>query len=91
MSVYVIILESAQEQVWDKLKEEWPNHSYLMPGNPTIAFVAPPGITIESSIGRTLGINEKEDVTGLVVELSGSTYGFVAASVADWIRKAFNG
>ena len=90
MSVYVIILESAQEEVWDKLKEEWPNHHYLMPSNSTVAFVAPPGITIESVIGQTLGIDLGKQ-EGLVVEISNSTYGYVGGGVADWIRKALSG
>ncbi len=91
MSIYAVILTHPRNEVWAKLQEEWPDHHYLMKANPTIAFVAPPGITIETAIGKTLGIDDNGDVAGMVVEIIDSTHGYVEGALVDWIKKARNG
>ena len=84
MSVYLITLHEADEGVWARLKEHWPNRHYTLTDR--MALVAPEGIAVTQDIADALGLDDEHEVSGIVVELLNYA-GRGPSSAVEWIEK----
>jgi len=86
VSVYAIILQKPQQDMWKKIKDMWPNRNYVL--NDIAAFISPPGISTSFGVADMLGMNSEEKEIGLVVEVTSSHQGYVDKTLVEWLKKA---
>ena len=86
MSVYVIILKEPKTEVWEQVRETWPNHHYIL--SDTAAFVAPAGISLIGQVCDRLGINDvQKNANGVVLEIT-AYQGYSDTALGEWLTKA---
>ena len=85
MIIHLVILKAPQKNVWEKIREVWPKHHYIL--NDVTAFVATDSNFIESGICQILGISKEGKGVGLVTALAASANGYIDGALVDWIKK----
>ena len=85
MAVYLISLNEPSPEVWEKVRENWPEGRHLILTN-CMAFVAPEGIALTQEIADALGVNSEHNVSGIVAELD-NYGGFNRSALVEWMNK----
>ncbi len=84
MNVYAIVLDEPNENVWEALKRQWPDHHFVL--SDRMMFVARDGISVISSISNVARLHDN-NAPGLVLEIT--TYsGFSRPDLWEWLKKA---
>ena len=84
MTVYAVFLNEPNEEVWQTLREKWPDRHHVLTEN--LAFVAPHGITTTADISDSVGIGGERGVLGIVFEWHAHN-GFNRGALWEWMRK----
>lgn len=86
MPVHCVILnQAAEDAVWEKFKQKWPDSHVL---TPCIAFVtlAPPQLT--SEIREILGMNDTGRRLGVIVKMTPGQYaGYNKPELWEWLKR----
>ena len=85
MAIYLISLNEASPEVWDKVRDHWPQGRHLILTD-RMAFVAPQGVALTGEIAKVVGLDEVGRVSGLVVELQ-HYGGFNSNALVEWMGK----
>lgn len=86
MAVFAIALNEPNAEVWEKVKESWPNSRHYIVSD-TLAFVSGNADeTLTADVTKTIGLGVPEKSRGVVMQL-GYYHGFNAADLWEWIGK----
>lgn len=83
MNVYAIVLDAPSEAAWSRIETKWENHYFV---SNTLALVAPEERAITSEIADQVGMNDKDVVTGIVIQIS-HYYGWHNKALWEWLSK----
>ena len=83
MNVYAIVLDEPSQYAWDQIKSKWKN-SYCP--SDTLAFIAPGEGAITSEISDHIGMNDENEVKGVVFQIS-HYYGWHDKALWEWLIK----
>ncbi|MCY4385992.1 MAG: hypothetical protein OXC18_02695 [Desulfurellaceae bacterium] len=84
----MIALEKPNKKVWSALKEEWPGRQHYILDE-RIAFIAPPSLPfiLTDDVCEALGIDETDQVTGVVLEVPKTISGWHENTFWEWMDK----
>ena len=83
MEKYLVVLNEPNDAIWERVRQNWPNHYIL---TPRVAVVATESITVAEQIAERLGMNNTEKVFGIVSRMN-EYFGFNTPSLWDWLHK----
>ena len=84
MTIYAIVLNEPDDTAWERVKSQWPHHHYIVAD--CLAFLAPEGPILTEEIAETVGMNDDDAITGVVIEVA-SYNGFNKPGLWEWARK----
>ena len=91
--VYCLVLDEANIEIADKVREVWPDRNYVLTNS--IMFMSPKGISTCRSVSEKLGLFKKEEdedkktPNHIVMDFSSTIYsGWHDGSVWEWLKKA---
>ena len=84
MAVYLIALNEPDENIWETVRNMWPERHHIL--TDSMAFVAPEGVALTQEIADSLGMNSEGGVSGIVAELN-NYGGFNRSALVEWMTK----
>ncbi len=85
MAAYAIVLHEPNPDVWDRVKQFWPEHHYIV--NDMLAFIAgDPSLTLTADVSAKIGFDQQHNILGVVLQIS-HYYGFHSNALWEWMAK----
>ena len=86
MSIHAILLREPNQQIWNRVRREWPVN-YVV--SDSIGFIAShDAVTLNRDIAEKLGMNDGERLAGVVVEINDNWFGYHTRDLWEWLSKA---
>ena len=83
-TLYLVVLRQPNPDIWKRIKEEWPEHHFIL--DTRSAYIALESVLLTDDLAEKIGMNEKEKVAGVVVEIA-EINGWISKKLWEWIRK----